>query len=84
MHANLRNMHKASTAFLLAPILLAARQARKLSRVEVAFKAGLSDSQLSRIERGLSEPSLGNFFALCDVLKLNAEEVRREVVTPRN
>jgi len=46
------------------------RQAASLTLEQVAEKAGLSVSQVSRIERGEREPSLSNLHAFARILKL--------------
>jgi transcriptional regulator with XRE-family HTH domain len=45
-----------------------------LTQQEVADRSGTTQGYLSKIEKGLKEPTLSVALALCDVLKLDINE----------
>jgi transcriptional regulator with XRE-family HTH domain len=55
------------------------REERGLSQSQLALEAELDQSFLSLIERGDRQPSLASFFAICDALKVEAEDVARRL-----
>ncbi len=58
------------------------REQADLNQAEVAARAGLSQTDLSKIERGHRWPSLPQFFAICDALGVTVEKVRDEAGLP--
>ena len=51
------------------------RLKKNISQEELAFKAGLEFSQVSRIERGIIKTSISHLFALADALKKQPSEL---------
>lgn len=76
-------MHKDLTAPLLGPIIKNARERKGITPTQLAANIDASSTSVSRWEAGIQAPSLGVFFQLCHHLGLNAETVRKAVVTPR-
>ncbi len=60
--------------------LLAARAKAAMSQVELAAKTGINQADISRIERGLSNPSIGTLqrlaVALGSELKVSLEQIQ--------
>ena len=54
-----------------------ARLSQRLSQGEVASVAKIEQSYLSKIERGIKEPTLGVALRLCDALHLDINEFVR-------
>jgi len=46
---------------------------RKLTQQELALHIGANKSYISRIEKGLIEPSVGTFYRIINALGLNIE-----------
>lgn len=59
------------------------REERGLSQSRLALEAELDQSFLSLIERGDRQPSLASLFAICDALKIDADEVVRRLARAR-
>lgn len=55
------------------------RKARGFTQAELARKARLSATHVSRIERGLSPPALDTVFALADALRAKPSVLMLEV-----
>jgi transcriptional regulator with XRE-family HTH domain len=51
------------------------RKQQSLSQEEVAWKAGIGDNQIGRIERGEISASLKTLFKICKALNINAKEL---------
>ncbi|RTL03795.1 XRE family transcriptional regulator [Candidatus Dependentiae bacterium] len=49
------------------------REQRGMSQIELAQKAKVPASSISHFEAGKREPSLQNFFAICDALNTTAD-----------
>ena len=62
-----------SDAFAL--VLERQRTAKKLSRQELAQKAGLHQTYIGMIERGLSNPSLDTANAIAEALELSLSQL---------
>ena len=62
-----------SDAFAL--VLQRQRTAKKLSRQELAQKAGLHQTYIGMIERGLSNPSLDTANAIAEALELSLSQL---------
>ncbi|MDM0053820.1 helix-turn-helix domain-containing protein [Variovorax sp. J22R115] len=54
------------------------RKELELSQVELAEKAKLSSSYVSRVERGLTPPALDTICALADALRVRPSALMRE------
>ena len=51
------------------------RKQHNLSQEELAWKAGIGDNQIGRIERGEISVSLKTIFKICNALKIDAKEL---------
>lgn len=51
------------------------RLARNISQEELAFRAGLEFSQVSRIERGIINTSISHLFVLAETLEVEPFEL---------
>jgi transcriptional regulator with XRE-family HTH domain len=51
------------------------RHAAKLSQMNLAFESEMERSHVSRIERGVSNPSLSALATICHVLKITLSEL---------
>lgn len=60
----------------------AARLKRKMSLEELAEKADMSCVHLSRIEKGMNNPSLYLAWNICEVLGENMDDLCRKVYEP--
>ena len=52
---------------------------QKKSQVELSGLAGISQDNLSKIERGLQEPSLGTLLKIADALHLKLYDLIKDV-----
>ena len=57
-----------------------ARLAKNLTQQEVATAAKVEQAYLSKVERGLREPSLSIALRLCDVLNLDINDFARNYI----
>lgn len=71
-----------SDAFAI--VLQRCREAKKLSRQSLAQKAGLHQTYVGMIERGLSNPSLDTANALAEALETPFSKLVAEVEAIRN
>ncbi len=55
--------------------LRATRESRNLTQDDLAEKSGLQASAVSHFECGRRSPSLANFIALCDALRVSADSL---------
>ncbi|MEM7138969.1 MAG: helix-turn-helix transcriptional regulator [Myxococcota bacterium] len=62
--------HRAAQLKNLGAFLKRARKERKLTQDDLAERIGVSKSQVSQIERGISWPSMPLFISILDVLDL--------------
>lgn len=53
-------------------VLKQVRKEKKVSQEKLALEAGLERVHISRLERGLYQPSLSTIFAIADVLDCSA------------
>ena len=51
------------------------RKQKKLSQEELAWKAGIGDNQIGRIERGENSPSLDTVFKIANALAISAKDL---------
>ncbi|PQJ36808.1 hypothetical protein BSZ35_00190 [Salinibacter sp. 10B] len=72
---------KESIATALGHELHRHRKDEKLTQAELAEKAGVHETYVSQLERGLNVPSVDIVFVLCDALEIEVgpflEEVKR-------
>lgn len=59
------------------------RRVRGMKQEELAEKVSLSTSYISAIERGVKTPTLENFIAIANVLKVSSDELLREELEVR-
>lgn len=52
-----------------------ARWKKNLTQIELAIRVGLSQTRISMIERGYTEPRIGEIELLANVLELNPKEL---------
>jgi DNA-binding XRE family transcriptional regulator len=60
-------------AFYTSQILLGARKDSGLTQVELAKRIGADKSYISRIEKGVTVPSVATFYRIVTALGLNVE-----------
>ena len=77
-----RSLLEFSDAF--AVVLQRHRQAKKLSRQVLAQKAGLHQTYIGMIERGLSNPTLDTANAIEEALEVSLAKLIDEAETVRN
>jgi DNA-binding XRE family transcriptional regulator len=65
-------------AFYTSQILLDARKNARLTQVELAGRIGADKSYISRIEKGITVPSVATFYRIANALGLSVE------LTPAN
>jgi transcriptional regulator with XRE-family HTH domain len=77
-----RRRSEFSDAF--AFVLQRHREAKKMSRQVLAQKAGLHQTYIGMIERGLSNPSLDTACALAEALEISFSKLIAETEKSRN
>jgi transcriptional regulator with XRE-family HTH domain len=70
------------TARELGERIRAARVRAKLRLIDVASRTGLTESSLSRIERGYTAVSVMNLVQICEVLSIGIDELFQSKVIP--
>lgn len=63
-------------AYCMGQVIYEARKNEKITQTELAARIGSSKSYISRIEKGLIEPSVGTFYRIMDALGLRIEIVK--------
>ena len=63
-------------AYCMGQVIYEARKNEKITQSELAARIGSSKSYISRIEKGLIEPSVGPFYRIMDGLGLRIEIVK--------
>lgn len=63
-------------AFYAGQLLLDARREAKISQIELAKRLHTTKSYISKIEKGIINPSAGMFYRIIDALGLRIEIVR--------
>ena len=63
-------------AYCMGQVIYEARKHEKITQSELAARIGSSKSYISRIEKGLIEPSVGTFYRIMDALGLRIEIVK--------
>lgn len=66
----------AAAAFYTGQIILDARKESKVTQQELAEKMHVSKSYISRIEKGMINPSVATFYRIMNALGLRVEIVR--------
>ena len=66
----------AVVAFYTGQIILDARKESKVTQQELAEKMHVSKSYISRIEKGMINPSVATFYRIMNALGLRVEIVR--------
>ena len=64
-------------AFYTSQILLETRKEAKLTQAELAKRIGADKSYISRIEKGITVPSVATFFRIASALGFSVELNRR-------
>lgn len=67
---------KEAYAYCVGQIILDARKQEHMTQSDLAKKVGTDKTYISRIERGVIEPSVGMFFRIIDALGLRVDIVR--------
>lgn len=62
-------------AFYTSQIILDARKKAKLTQDELAKRIGTNKSYISRIEKGITTPSVATFYRIMNALRLTIELV---------
>ncbi len=60
------------------------RQELKIKQYELASSINISDNHISSIERGCEKPSMDNFIAICEYLKVSPDYLVLGEMHPRN
>ena len=63
-------------AYCMGQVIYEARKNEKITQSELAARIGSSKSYISRIEKGLIEPSVGTFYRIMDDLGFRNEIVK--------
>ena len=63
-------------AYCMGQVIYEARKNEKITQSELAARIGSSKSYISRIEKGLIEPSVWTFYRIMDALGLRIEIVK--------
>lgn len=63
-------------AYCMGQVIYEARKNEKITQAELALRIGSSKSYISRIEKGLIEPSVGTFYRIIGALGLRIEIVK--------
>ena len=64
-----------SISFIFGEVLRDKRLALKISQEELAFRAGVDRTFVSRIERGLRQPTITSLIALSSALGISATKL---------
>ncbi len=67
------NQHEKKEASKFAQVLRAGRKSRDVSQVELSSAIGISQGQLSKLEKGVTVPSAPIWFCVCDKLNIQSE-----------
>jgi transcriptional regulator with XRE-family HTH domain len=63
-------------AYYMGQIICEARKNEKITQKELAERIGAEQSYISKIEKGLIEPSIGTFYRIINALGLRVEIVK--------
>ncbi len=67
---------KEAYAYCMGQVICDARKKEKITQSELATRIGTNKSYISRIEKGLIDPSIGTFCRIIDALGLQIEIVK--------
>ena len=70
------NFRKEAYAYCLGQVIHDARKGEKVTQEELAKRIGASKSYISRIEKGVIDPSVGTYYRIMEALGLRIEIVR--------
>ncbi|WP_300727556.1 helix-turn-helix transcriptional regulator [uncultured Bacteroides sp.] len=70
------NFRKEAYAYCMGQIICEARKNEKMTQAELAQKIGTNKSYISRIEKGLIDPSISTFCRIIEALGLKLEIVK--------
>lgn len=76
-----RHHHHKRIAKSFGLLLRRHRLAAGLTQYELAHRSGIDVSFLSRMERGLTQPSIGTFMHLATIIGISPVEWMRQLVT---
>lgn len=68
--------HRRAVAYYMGEVLQGARKEEHITQAELAKRAGMSKSYISRIENGLIDPTISSFMRIVDALGLRFELTR--------
>lgn len=66
--------HTQIMSFTFGDFIKGARKARDMTQLEVSTAAGIEQAYLSKIERGVREPTLSVAIRICDALSLDIND----------
>lgn len=67
------NQHEKKEAHKFAQVLRSARKSKDISQVDLSRAIGISQGQLSKLEKGINVPSAPIWFRVCEALDIQAE-----------
>lgn len=67
---------KEAHAYCMGRVILEARKQEKLTQEQLAARIGADKSYISKIEKGLIDPSVSTFYRIMDALGLRIEIVK--------
>ena len=70
------NFRKEAHAYCMGQVVLGARKQEKVTQEELAKRIGANKSYISRIEKGLIDPSVSTFYRIMDALDFRIEIVK--------
>jgi len=70
------NFRKEAYTYCLGQVIHDARKGEKVTQEELAKRIGTSKSYISRIEKGIIDPSVGTYYRIIEALGLRIEIVK--------
>ena len=70
------NFRKEAYSYCLGQVIHDARKGEKVTQEELAKRIGASKSYISRIEKGLIDPSVSTYYRIIEALGLRIEIVK--------
>ena len=70
------NFRKEAYAYCMGRLILDARKQEKVTQEELAERIGANKSYISRIEKGLIDPSVTTFYRIMDALGFRIEIIK--------
>lgn len=71
-----KNFRKEAYTYCLGQVIHDARKGEKVTQEELAKRIGTSKSYISRIEKGVIDPSVGTYYRIIEALGLRIEIVK--------